>query len=758
MYVQLTIELITKAIQLFCQKEIKEKDARKICESLAEDDDVEKHHFCEATCVKSKRTCMKKVEDHGMHCYVHDPDRKCHGITLKGDRCRSVAKVGEMYCTKHHDQGGRSGKGKKQAIVEQDESTSEDELAPRKKSPKKPSKKETKKSKSTHTSEDVVDSEEESPSDEESVPPKKHKETHSKKKNMNKTKQVVTSEDESSASEEEPPKKKQSKKITKKHEKNTKESKKSKEVVSSEDEPSEEEKPVKEPAKTTTENSKKNTKSTKTDETVANIFWERFPHVYDKSGNSVVLSKKELPKKTDILWTQCSFDKSHGYCTNYVLDGCHLLKKWRTDEIVGQLLKMPAKDDHAYLRGRPFAVISKKALVDMGFTVNELPKDYKPPLGAEYVVEKKPHDRKTHSKKSKDIVSSGEESVDESVEESGEESGQEDESASEEEKTEEHIWTKMDPVNLTALKNVPIGLCFNWQIHPYNRKLEYSTSYTINGKYIVKMVGTNAYVDLCTLDNLQGNGGEEPLITAQDRKILDKLELHPLSPSERKILELSMDKDDDESSSEEEEEEQTYPLNRNVHNITSMENLPVAEDGGWTIYPLDKRLEYATNFTIRDKYVIRLAGKNVYVELCPKESMGGKGDAPELDTLERSILSKMKLKEMSTTERKKIFQEESEDDSNIPAKQTVDKSKVKWKKFDNDLEYSTNLFVSGKCILKKRHEDVVVGLVTDKHISSEDVVFDRMTLKEKEEIFNMGFVPDAEYMREESESDEEHDA
>ncbi|KAF9367125.1 hypothetical protein CPB97_006300, partial [Podila verticillata] len=62
MYVQLTVELITMVIQLFCKEEIKEKDARKICKSLAKDDEVEKHHFCGTTCTKSERICMKEVE------------------------------------------------------------------------------------------------------------------------------------------------------------------------------------------------------------------------------------------------------------------------------------------------------------------------------------------------------------------------------------------------------------------------------------------------------------------------------------------------------------------------------------------------------------------------------------------------------------------------------------------------------------------------------------------------------------------------
>ncbi|KAG0007684.1 hypothetical protein BGZ81_004656, partial [Podila clonocystis] len=104
MYIQLTIELIAKAIELFCTKrgvEMNAKDAKKIYSSLAGDDDLVKHYFCEAKC-KSKNICMKEVGDEGMLCHVHDPNHKCQGKTIKGERCGNVAKVGEDYCWRHH--------------------------------------------------------------------------------------------------------------------------------------------------------------------------------------------------------------------------------------------------------------------------------------------------------------------------------------------------------------------------------------------------------------------------------------------------------------------------------------------------------------------------------------------------------------------------------------------------------------------------------------------------------------------------------
>jgi hypothetical protein len=106
MYVKFTIQLVTEVIKLFCQKkevDLNVKDAENIFKSLDEDDDVDKHYFCEAKCITSKRICMKKVDDRGMYCYIHDPDRKCQGNTMSGARCGSVAKVGETHCRRHRD-------------------------------------------------------------------------------------------------------------------------------------------------------------------------------------------------------------------------------------------------------------------------------------------------------------------------------------------------------------------------------------------------------------------------------------------------------------------------------------------------------------------------------------------------------------------------------------------------------------------------------------------------------------------------------
>jgi hypothetical protein len=103
MYVQLNVELITKTIELFCQRkdiQMKKKDAKKVFALLVGDEDVEKYNLCKAICTKSNRPCMKEVAE-GTYCHLHDPERRCHGVTNKGDRCKCVAKAGEKFCWRH---------------------------------------------------------------------------------------------------------------------------------------------------------------------------------------------------------------------------------------------------------------------------------------------------------------------------------------------------------------------------------------------------------------------------------------------------------------------------------------------------------------------------------------------------------------------------------------------------------------------------------------------------------------------------------
>lgn len=559
-YVQLTAEFIAKAIQLFSGKKITEKKAKKITKLLVNDNTVAKTFFCGAECTKSKLSCMKAVKKDGESCHVHDPARKCHGITNKKTKCGSVAKTDKKYCRHHEDQDQghlKSTKTYAKNITKKHLTDDDDDQEMSDERPR------GKKSRKQHTPQDVVDSEDES---DEEVP--------AKKKHAKKAEKVV--------------------------ETLKKDSKKSKRESS-------------EKAEETVKHSSLKNHS---DE----IIWERFPYEYDKYRNSIVLSKP--PNKKDICWQQCSFDKSHGYSTNYVLNGHHLLKRCRTDVIVAQLGKMPSRDDFAYLRGRRFDEQSVQMLVDVGFTVQDMPRDYKPPLSKEY-VEEKTHGQKTHSNNTKQVVSSVEEKI--------------------------SIVKNKSAIDITSPDDVPLLGDINWVSHPKDLNYQYATNYAVNGLCIVRIRGRNIVVALATPNNLLGIG-KRHRIDILDRSILSAMGLSEVDVS----WQLQLDKN--------------KPL---------VPKTPVNE------------ILVPTPPTIKDKV------------------------------------------------------------------QIVDKSTIKWKRFGKELEYAKNLLVAGKHILKKRREDVVVGLVTDEHISSEYVVFDRMSFEEIQQIFTMGFIPDAEYMTEELLSDED---
>lgn len=109
-------------------------------------------------------------------------------------------------------------------------------------------------------------------------------------------------------------------------------------------------------------------------------------------------------------------------------------------------------------------------------------------------------------------------------------------------------------------------------------------------------------------------------------------------------------------------------------------------------------------------------------------------------------LNGIKLRKANIERRTKARKESVTDDDGV-----VEKEDVKWKKYrkDKKLEYTTDICINGKYPLKKRKEDVVVGLLTDEQLDDEfeDEGKYKMSSKEKEKIFTMGFVPDVEYKR-----------
>ncbi|KAF9390686.1 hypothetical protein CPB97_008649 [Podila verticillata] len=104
-------------------------------------------------------------------------------------------------------------------------------------------------------------------------------------------------------------------------------------------------------------------------------------------------------------------------------------------------------------------------------------------------------------------------------------------------------------------------------------------------------------------------------------------------------------------------------------------------------------------------------------------------------------LNGIKLRKASIERRTKAKKEGVTDDDGL-----VEKEDVEWKKYPKNkkLEYTTDICINGKYPLKKRKEDVVVGLLTEDQLDDdyEDNGKYKMSSKEKEKIFTMGFVPE----------------
>lgn len=109
-------------------------------------------------------------------------------------------------------------------------------------------------------------------------------------------------------------------------------------------------------------------------------------------------------------------------------------------------------------------------------------------------------------------------------------------------------------------------------------------------------------------------------------------------------------------------------------------------------------------------------------------------------------LNGIKLRKANIERRTKARKESMNDDNGI-----VDKEDVQWRKYrkDKKLEYTVDICINGKYPLKKRKEDVVVGLLTEDQLDDdyEDRGKYKMSSKEKEKVFTMGFVPDDGYKR-----------
>ncbi|KAG9062289.1 hypothetical protein KI688_006621 [Linnemannia hyalina] len=438
-YVQLTIELITKAFETFSSKkgvEFNKKDANKIFKALDEDEEVERYYFCGAKCIKSKRKCMKEVDDEGMHCYVHDPARKCQGTTIKGANCGSVAKLGQTYCGRHQDQD----RG----------------------------------------------------------------------------------------------------------------------------------------------------------------------HI-KRSNNKAPVDKRTKSSRA--------------------------LKKTHTSKFVSSDDDMTSEDEE-------------------------------------------PKKRKRNKQESSD-----------------EETSDDDE-------------------------------------------------------YIIKLKEKDLYVVLCPPE-LMGKNLPVPEISDKEVRILQKMGLQEATPADvEKIEESSADENsdddtDDGDTSDDAGSDDDSPDDKDSDDGKS-NNRPDVESGDDTSKDNpDEKLSHKKSSKDDEKKTSR---KKRHSEMPknaePSSNVDDSKDEKEMDILERSMLSKMRLQPMSDEERKMLFNDDVEVEEGLPVEGPTDISKMKWKRFHKQqLEYSMNVLVNGKHILKIRKQNIVVGLVTDDHIGAENVDYDNLNQKEKEKIFAMGFKP-----------------
>ncbi|KAG9067643.1 hypothetical protein KI688_012428 [Linnemannia hyalina] len=496
-YVQLTIELITKAFETFSSKkgvEFTKKDANKIFKALDEDEEVERYYFCGEKCTKSKRKCMKEVDDEGIHCYVHDPARKCQGTTIKGANCGSVAKLGQTYCGRHQDQDrGYIKRSNNNAPVD----------------------KRTKSSKAL-------------------------KKTHTSK--------FVSSDDDMTSEDEEPKKRKRNKQ------------------ESSDEEPSD-------------------------DDDEEDIIAVSFP-----------LSPKYIIRLKE---------------KNLYIALC-------PPKLMGKNLPAPEISE------KEARILAKMGLQEAT---------------------------------SADVEKIEESSADENSDDDTDDGDTSDNADSEDDSSKDKD--------------------------------------SDDGK-------SNNRPDVESGDDTSKDNPDEKLSHKKPSKDDEK-------KTSRKKRHSEMPKNAEPSSnvdvSKDEKDEHTFALATTARNIRSEKDIPLAKDGGWMVHPNNDMLEYATNFTMKAKYIVKLCGKNTYVGLFTLDHLRGGGDVPEMDILERSMLSKMKLQEMSDEERKMLFNEEVEVEEELPH------------------------------ILKIRKQNIVVGLVTDDHIGAENVDYDNLNQKEKEKIFAMGFKP-----------------
>lgn len=69
----------------------------------------------------------------------------------------------------------------------------------------------------------------------------------------------------------------------------------------------------------------------------------------------------------------------------------------------------------------------------------------------------------------------------------------------------------------------------------------------------------------------------------------------------------------------------------------------------------------------------------------------------------------------------------------------ANKETIEWVRLDKRLEYTKDLRINGKYPLKKRKEDIIIALLTEEQLDGKDDINYKLSSKEKEKIFSMGF-------------------
>jgi hypothetical protein len=252
-----------------------------------------------------------------------------------------------------------------------------------------------------------------------------------------------------------------------------------------------------------------------------------------------------------------------------------------------------------------------------------------------------------------------------------------------------------------------------------------------------------------------------------------------------------------------------FPLSSKVLDIASKKEVPSAERVKWVECPLNDKLEYARNFTVNGKYILKLRRKDAYYHLLTTKNISGDEAPEDLTRKETRILKKIGLRPTTEAEDQNLSlddscDEEASDDADsdeesddedmhenkaeekqllrenpwmrprckgftkqgrkcvkpvdkvdeyctlhhTQASNRINKENVTWEIFPlaNNLEYTYDICIRGRYPLKKRKEDLVVRLVTKEQLLRSDEWYtSTMTPQDKEEIFAMGYLPEDEY-------------